>query len=78
MDKYPQFTSRLIEYIVKEHNIHRRKSTPYHTQANGQVEVTKKELENILTKTVSMKNKDWSKNLIEETWAYNITWNTTT
>jgi hypothetical protein len=31
----PQFTSRLIEEIMKEHNIHHMKSTPYHPQENG-------------------------------------------
>jgi transposase InsO family protein len=40
MDQGPQFTSRLIEEIMKEHNIHHRKSTPYHPQVNGKVEVT--------------------------------------
>jgi hypothetical protein len=35
-------------------------------------------MENILTKTVSMNKKNWSKKLIEATWAYNITWKTTT
>jgi hypothetical protein len=74
----PQFTSRIIEEIMKEHNIHHRKSTPYHPQANGQAEVTNQELENILTIEISMNKKNWSKKLIEVAWAYNITWNTTT
>jgi hypothetical protein len=63
---------------MREHNICHRKSTPYHPQANGQVEVTNKDLENILTKTMSMNKKYWSKKLTEATWAYNITWKTTT
>jgi hypothetical protein len=63
---------------MKEHNIHHIKSTPYHPQANGQAEVTNRELENILTKTMSMNKKYWSKKLTEAAWAYNITWKTTT
>jgi hypothetical protein len=74
----PQFTSRLIEENMKKCNIHHRKSTPYHPQESGKIEVTNQELENILTKKVRMNKKNWSKKLKEEAWAYNITWNTTT
>ena len=54
------------------------KSTTYHPQANGQVEVTNKALEGILTKVVSNIRKDWADKLVEATWAYNTTWKTTT
>jgi len=50
----PQFTSNLIEHIMHQHSIHHKKYAPYHPQENGQVEVTNRELENILTKTVNM------------------------
>eukprot|EP00253_Pinus_taeda_P021084 PITA_21084 len=53
-------------------------STPYHPQANGQVEVTDRALEGILTKVVSNNRKDWADRLVEATWAYNTTWKTTT
>eukprot|EP00253_Pinus_taeda_P034898 PITA_34898 len=53
-------------------------STPYHPQANGQVEVTNRALEGILTKVVSSNRKDWVERLVEATWAYNTTWKTTT
>ena len=55
-----------------------RNSTPYHPQANGQVEVTKRALENILTKVVNNNRKEWAERLVEATWAYNTTWKTTT
>ena len=55
-----------------------RTSTPYHPQVNGQVEVTNRELERILTKVVRSSRKDWAKRLVEATWAYNTTWKTTT
>jgi hypothetical protein len=44
-----QFTSKLMKekYGIKHH-----KSSPYHPQANGQVESTNKVLEAILTKTI--------------------------
>lgn len=45
------------------------KSYPYHPQANGQVEVSNKELENIITKTISLWKADWANKLYEEVWA---------
>eukprot|EP00253_Pinus_taeda_P029333 PITA_29333 len=52
-------------------------STPYHPQANGQVEVINRALEGILTKGVSSSRKYYVNRLVEATWAYNTTWKTT-
>ena len=49
-DQGAQFTSNLISALMKQYNIRHRKSSPYHPQANGQVEVTNHKFENILTK----------------------------
>jgi hypothetical protein len=49
-------------------------STPYHSQANRQVEVTNRVLETILTKTVQRHHKDWADRLPEALWAYRTTW----
>eukprot|EP00253_Pinus_taeda_P029207 PITA_29207 len=73
-----QFTSNLIEDLLAHHKIKHITSTPYHPQANGQVEVTNRALEEILTKVVSSGRKDWEDHLVEATWAYNTTWKTTT
>ena len=73
-----QFTSHLIENILREHKIKHGTSTTYHPHANGQVEVTNKDLESILTKVVSSSIKYWADRLLEATWAYNTTWKTTT
>jgi len=77
-DQGSQFTSNLIEDLLAHHKIKHRTSTPYHPQANGQVEVTNRALEGILTKVVSSSRKDWADRLVEATWAYNTTWKTTT
>eukprot|EP00253_Pinus_taeda_P014627 PITA_14627 len=77
-DQGSQFTSNLIEDFLAHHKIKHRTSTPYHPQANGQVEVTNRALEGILTKVVSSSRKDWADCLVEATWAYNTTWKTTT
>eukprot|EP00253_Pinus_taeda_P032177 PITA_32177 len=73
-----QFTSNLIEHLLTHHKIKHKTSTPYHPQANGQVEFTKIALEGILTKVVSSIRKDWADRLVKATWAYNTTWKTTT
>ena len=44
-DQGSQFTSNLIEDLLTHHKIKHRNSTPYHPQANGQVEVTNRALE---------------------------------
>ncbi len=44
-DQGSQFTSNLIEDLLAHHRIKHRTSNPYHPQANGQVEVTNRELE---------------------------------
>eukprot|EP00253_Pinus_taeda_P002647 PITA_02647 len=77
-DQGSQFTSNLIGDLLAHHKIKHRASTPYHPQANGQVEVTNRELEGILTKVVRSSRKDWADRLVEATWAYNTTWKTTT
>eukprot|EP00253_Pinus_taeda_P034158 PITA_34158 len=68
----------MIEDLLAHHKIKHRTSTPYHSQANGQVEVTNRALEEILTKMVRNSKKDWADRLVEDTWAYNTTWKTTT
>ena len=73
-----QFTSHLIENILRKHKIKHRTSTAYHPQANVQIEVTNRALERILTKVVSNNRKYWAYRLVEATWAYNTTWKTTT
>jgi transposase InsO family protein len=48
-----QFTSHMIGKKMQKYGVKHRVTTPYHPQANGQVESTNKVLENILTKTVA-------------------------
>ena len=61
-----------------KYGIRHCKSSPYHPQANGQVESTNKVLEAILTKTIPLHHKDWADRLPEVLWAYRITWRNAT
>ena len=58
-----QFVSNLVQEVMNQYKIQHRKSTPYHPQANGQVESTDKVIESILTKTVNTHRKDWAEKL---------------
>eukprot|EP00253_Pinus_taeda_P036575 PITA_36575 len=73
-----QFTSHMIERLIQKCGVKHRVKTPYHPQANGQVESTNKVLENILTQTVASHRRDWSQKLLEALWAYRMTWWNTT
>ena len=77
-DQGAQFTSKLVRGIVEKYKIKHRKSSPYHLQANGQVESTNKILEAIMTKTVKQHRRDWSNKLLEALWAYHTTLKNTT
>jgi len=73
-----QFTSHMMENMLRQHRIKKITSTTYHPEANGQLEVTNRALEDILTKVVNNNINDWSDKLVEATLAYNTTWKTTT
>lgn len=77
-DQGPQFMSKMIKQFVDHYQIKHKKASSYHPQTSGQVEVTNRELENILKKIVASHKKDWADKLPEAVWAYNITWNSTT
>ena len=68
----------MIEDLLIQHKLNHRTSSPYHPQANVQVEVTNRALEGILIKVISSSRKDWADRLVEASWAYNTTWKTTT
>jgi transposase InsO family protein len=77
-DRGSQFTYHMIGKIMHKYGVKHRVTTPYHPQANGQVESMNKVLENILTKTVASHHWDWAQKLPESLWAYRKTWQNTT
>ena len=54
----------------------KKKSTPYHPQANGQDESTNKILKTVLTKIVSESKTDWELKLHSVVWAYKVAYKT--
>ena len=72
-----QITSNLVKSITEQYKIKHRKSSPYHPQANRQVESTNKVIEAILTKIVQLHHKDGVDRFPEALWAYRTTWRNT-
>lgn len=64
------FPSKNFGRCLSKMGIKHRVSNSYHPQTNGQVETSKKQLKEILKKTVIKGGKDWSKKLDDAVWAY--------
>jgi hypothetical protein len=67
-----QFEKLLTKYGVRNHRV----TTPYHPQANGQVELSNREIKQILEKVVSKSRGDWSMKLPDTLWAYRTAFKT--
>ena len=66
--------SHQFEALLWKYHVQHKVASPYHPQANGQVESTNKVIEVILTKTVKSHHRDWADRLPEVLWAYRTTW----
>lgn len=69
-DEGSHFLNRRFEKVFRKYGTHHRVVTPYHPQTSGQVEVSNREIKQILEKTVSASRKDWSYRIEDALWAY--------
>ncbi|KAM1376190.1 hypothetical protein ACFX2F_037958 [Malus domestica] len=70
------FCNKPFESLMRKYNINHKVATPYHPQTSGQVEISNREIKNILMKTVSPTRKDWSLRLNDALWAYRTAYKT--
>nr|XP_011459895.1 PREDICTED: uncharacterized protein LOC105350153 [Fragaria vesca subsp. vesca] len=62
------FCNRTIEALMKKYGIKHKVATPYHPQTSGQVELSNREIKQILEKSVKSSRKDWSQRLDDALW----------
>ena len=77
-DGGPYFVSHKMETLFHKYHIQHQVTSPYHPQANGEVESMNKVIKEILTKIVKSHRKDWAERIPEALWAYRTTWRNTT
>ncbi|BBG99442.1 hypothetical protein Prudu_009139 [Prunus dulcis] len=68
--------NKTFKALMKKYSITHKVATPYHPQTFGQVEISNREIKNILMKTVNPTRKDWSLRLNDALWAYRTAYKT--
>uniref|UniRef100_A0A1S3X7V7 Integrase catalytic domain-containing protein n=1 Tax=Nicotiana tabacum TaxID=4097 RepID=A0A1S3X7V7_TOBAC len=58
------FCNRAFDTLLAKYGVNHKVSNPYHPHASGQVEVSNKEINSILSKTVNANWTDWSRKLL--------------
>jgi len=75
-DQGTHFTNRSFDALLKRYSIVHRLATPYHPQTSSQVEVSNRQIKQILEKIMSRNRKDWADKLVDALWAYRTAFKT--
>ncbi|XP_058768819.1 uncharacterized protein LOC131642606 [Vicia villosa] len=70
------FISRIFKKLLVKYGVRHRVATPYHPQTSGQVEVSNRQIKQILERAVASSWKDLSTKLHEAPWAYKTAYKT--
>ena len=75
-DRGTHFCNKMVDKVLHKYGVLHRTSLAYHPQANGQAEVSNREVKSIMEKTVNISRKDWSKKIEDALWAYRTAFKT--
>ncbi|XP_057807026.1 uncharacterized protein LOC131021733 [Salvia miltiorrhiza] len=75
-DQGSHFCNATIRALNKKAGVTHKVTTTYHPQANGQAEISNREIKSILEKVVHPNRKDWSNLLGDALWAYRTAFKT--
>ncbi|XP_070056880.1 uncharacterized protein [Nicotiana tomentosiformis] len=64
------FCNKAFTRLLEKYGVKYKVATLYHLQSSGQVEVSNREIKNILEKTVNANRTNWSRKLDDALWAY--------
>ena len=70
---FNKFFNELLEKygeLLEKYGVRHNVSTPYHPHTSGQVEVSNRDIKQILVKIMNVNRMDWSRKLDDALWAY--------
>ena len=70
------FCNKFFKGLLEKYGVRHNVATPYHPQTSGQVEVSNREIKQILSKIVNASRTDWSRRLDDALWAYRTPYKT--
>jgi hypothetical protein len=71
-DGESHFIDQTFRKALSEARVDHRIATPYHPQTSGQVELSNKQIKNILQMTMNQMGRSWRSMLSEAMWAYRM------
>ncbi|XP_073031225.1 uncharacterized protein [Primulina eburnea] len=75
-DECTHFCKKIFNSLLAKYGVKHRVTLAYHPQANGQAEISNREIKQILEKTVKKNRKNWAIKLDDALWAYMIAFKT--